>query len=212
MKRRTVGSHQDIAAVRAHFTSVDPIIAPVVTGTDYSDRFGVAAPADFFARLCHDIIGQQLSVKVADVISQRFRALVGEDAVLTPAIVLGVEGDALRAQGLSWAKIKYVKDLADKVASGEVNLTDLPSLPDEAVIEELVKVKGIGRWTAEMFLIFTLGRTDVFSLGDLGLRRAVERLYHIPAVSNDQMTAITQTWSPYRSFGSIALWRSLDEN
>lgn len=211
MKRTTVGSTQDIPAVVKHFTTVDPVIAPYVAATDYSSRFGIATSDEFFARLCHDIIGQQLSIKVAEVISQRFRALVGSDASLTPEAVLAVAGDELRAQGLSWAKIKYVKDLADKVAQKEVDLNALPSLSDEAVVTELIKVKGIGRWTAEMFLIFTLGRIDVFSLGDLGLRRAIEKLYQLPEASAEQMVAITEVWAPYRSFGSLALWRSLDQ-
>ena len=116
----------------------------------------------------------------------------------------------VREAGTSWAKVGFLKDLAEKTVSKEVPFSKLSDLDDEAVIEELIKVKGIGRWTAEMFLIFSLGRPDVFSHGDLGLRRAIEKLYKLADPSQEDIEAITIKWSPYRSWGSRALWKWYD--
>jgi DNA-3-methyladenine glycosylase II len=116
----------------------------------------------------------------------------------------------LRAVGLSTAKTKYVKSLAQAIEERSLDLEDLRTKSDEEVITELIKIKGIGRWTAEMFLIFTLHRTDVFSVGDLGLRTAVARLYTIDRDNLSEIQKISEQWSPYRSFAARYLWKSLD--
>ena len=129
----------------------------------------------------------------------------------TPKAVLSVPDQALRDVGLSWAKVKYIKDLADKVTRRLVKLDHLQTLADEAVVAELVKGKGIGPWTAEMFLIFTLGRENIFSHGDLGLRNALIKLYRLrrqPTAA--RVNKIVNRWHPYKSYGSLALWHSLD--
>jgi DNA-3-methyladenine glycosylase II len=129
----------------------------------------------------------------------------------TPRHVLKLKDQALRDVGLSWAKASYIKNLAEKVNNQEVRLEKLSKLDDEAVIAELVKVKGIGPWTAEMFLMFSLGREDVFSHGDLGLRNGLVKLYQLrkpPTI--ERANRIVNRWSPYKSYGSLALWHSLD--
>ena len=112
---------------------------------------------------------------------------------------------------MSWAKARYIKDLAEKTLDGDIKFKELSHADDETIIRELTKVKGIGRWTAEMFLIFTLGREDIFSFGDLGLRKRFEKLYgNRRARTQKSMEAITRQWSPYRSYASLALWHLRD--
>ena len=109
---------------------------------------------------------------------------------------------------MSWAKVKYIKNLSEKVLSGTLNLRTIQYASDQEVINILTQVKGIGQWTAEMFLIFTLGRENVFSHGDLGLRKAIKNLYKVEAPN--EIIAIVDKWSPYKTYGSLALWHSLD--
>lgn len=164
-------------------------------------------PRELFIALARNIIGQQLSGKVADVIIGRFEKLVG---VIKPANILAIPDEQLRSVGMSWAKVKYVKALAQAVQSGSLDLKKVKTLPDEEVIIELTKVKGIGRWTAEMVLIFHLQRPDVFSLGDLGLRTAVAKHYKVDRNNLKKIAKIAATWSPHRSTASRLLWKSLD--
>ncbi len=195
-----------------HFKHADPVIHDVLLNTHSLELVRPSFTSqDYFTRMCRDIIGQQLSVAVAGVIADRFLQLVGETS---PGAILKLEDQALRDIGFSRAKVRYVKDLAAKVESGELNLKKLADAADEDVIEQLITVKGIGRWTAEMFLIFTLGREDVFSHGDLGLRRGIEKLYKLEkdAAKNwSLIEPIVTKWVPYKSYASLALWRSLDQ-
>jgi DNA-3-methyladenine glycosylase II len=119
--------------------------------------------------------------------------LVGE---IIPKNILTFEDQAFRDVGLSWAKAKYIKDLAVKVQSGEVKIDNLDTLSNESVIDELIKVKGIGKWTAEMFLLFTLHRENIFSYGDLGLKNGFAKLYNIESPTPDQIAKIVDSWSP----------------
>lgn len=157
----------------------------------------------YFHHLCREIIGQQLSGKVADVIYSRFLKLLKNK--ITPENILKVSGDQIRAIGLSWSKIKYIKDLATKTQNDEIEFTNFPQMDNESIAKELIKVKGIGPWTAEMFLIFTLGREDVFSFGDLGLKNGFKKIYH-----HDLDPKVIAKWSPYRSYACLALWKVLD--
>ena len=153
---------------------------------------------------------QQLASGAARAIFGRFEKLFEQEEV-TPEIVLSFFDQEIRDTGASWAKVKYIKDLAKCVATKTIDLKKLHELSDKEVIQELIKVKGIGPWTAEMFLMFSLGREDVFSYGDLGLRHAMQKLYAFkkePTI--EQMEKITSTWSPYRTYGALLLWRSLD--
>jgi DNA-3-methyladenine glycosylase II len=166
-------------------------------------------PADAYGALLRAIVGQQLSVKAARTIYERFIGLFGGETP-TPEQLLEVDTDSLRAVGLSGAKAKYVRSLAEHVISGELELDRLDDLSDEQVTAALVAVKGLGQWTADMFLIFHLGRPDVLPVGDLGVRRAIERLYGFEALpSAAEVEALGERWRPWRSLASLYLWESL---
>ncbi len=174
------------------------------------EAFEMIETHNYFEALCSSIVSQQLSTKVADVIWDRVIHLF-PDKKVTPEHILQLTEVDLRAVGLSFAKIKYVKDLASKVLSGELDLEKLPDLDNEEIIAELTKVKGIGRWTAEMFLMFTLARPNVFSHGDLGLKKAIQKIYELPDMpSEEQMLALEEKWDPYKTYASRILWKSLD--
>ncbi|KKU30795.1 MAG: HhH-GPD family protein [candidate division WWE3 bacterium GW2011_GWA1_46_21] len=164
--------------------------------------------SDYFMALCREIVGQQLSGKAAGSIFKRFENLLGSK--ITPQNIIARKDQEMRDCGLSWAKVKYIKSLAQLVHDKVIDLEALPTLPDEDVVGELVKVKGIGPWTAEMFLIFTLNRENVFSFGDLGLKKGIEKVYSIKDPSKDKIAKIVNKWDPYKTYGSIALWHSLE--
>jgi DNA-3-methyladenine glycosylase II len=165
--------------------------------------------ADPFKALARAIVGQQLSAKAAATIFSRFEALF--EAFPTPAQVLAVSDDRLRGVGLSAQKLGYLRDLCGRILEGELPLDVFDRMDDEGVIETLTQVKGIGRWTAEMFLIFRLQRPDVLPLGDLGIAKAVQRAYKLrKAPSPDRLTRIGEAWRPYRSVACWYLWASLN--
>jgi DNA-3-methyladenine glycosylase II len=197
----------DIKTVKSHLQKVDRKIAAVLDSVDLSQWFEDSPSSDHFFNLTRNIIYQQLAGKAASTIFGRFKDLVGD---VIPEKVIKFEDQAFRNVGLSWAKAKYVKDLATKVIAKEIDLTNLNTLDDESVITELTKVKGIGRWTAEMFLIFTLHRENVFSHGDLGLKNGFTKLYGIDSPTVKQLERIVSKWAPYKSYGSISLWHYLD--
>jgi DNA-3-methyladenine glycosylase II len=160
--------------------------------------------------LCRSIVYQQLSGKAAGTIMARFLGLYTSDA-LTSEALLRTADDTLRGIGLSRPKIAYLKDLATKVQDGTLQLEALPVHSDDEVIYQLTRVKGIGRWTAEMFLIFALGRPDVFPVDDLGIRKAIQRVYgykRMPAPGT--MHRHARKWIPYRTIATWYLWRSLE--
>lgn len=194
--------------VKAHFAQVDPIIFGIIDRVEPQLR----PPADikqYFAELCDSIVSQQLAGKAAETIFNRLKALFPKGKI-TPQGVLKIRDQSLRQAGMSNAKVSYVKDLAQKVVAGEIDLAHLNNLSDEEVINELVKVKGIGRWTAEMFLIFTLGREDIFSAGDLGLNNAIVKLYGLKEKPTKvYLESLSLKWSPYRSIACRILWKSL---
>ena len=166
---------------------------------------------DPFHVLCSSIIGQQLSTKAADTIQARVALAVAAKTRFEPHHFLAVEADLLRSCGLSTAKAKWLMAIAQTVQRGEFSFAQLRKLDDEAAIEALDALPGIGRWTAEMMLIFALHRLDVFSLGDAGLRRAINQLYNRgTALDNEATLALTARWAPYRSVASWYLWRSID--
>jgi DNA-3-methyladenine glycosylase II len=172
-------------------------------------RLAARQHADPFKALIRAIVGQQLSAKAAATIFSRFEALF--DAFPTPPQVLAVPDDRLRGVGLSSQKLGYLRDLCRRIVEGELPLDVLDRMDDEAVIEKLTQVKGIGRWTAEMFLIFRLQRPDVLPVGDLGIVRAVQRAYKLrKAPSPDRLTRIGEVWRPYRSVACWYLWASLN--
>ena len=161
-----------------------------------------------FMTLARAIVGQQISVKAAQSVWDRFAACVGE---VTPRNVLLKERPVLRACGLSDRKTEYIADLAQHFADGRIHVHRWPQMSDEQIIAELVEVRGIGRWTAEMFLMFNLLRPDVFPLDDLGLQKGICLAYYKRRkVSLRTMRRLGETWRPWRSVATWYLWRSLD--
>jgi DNA-3-methyladenine glycosylase II len=167
-------------------------------------------PTDPYGTLLRSIVGQQLSTKAARSIYGRLIELFG-GRTPTPQELIDTDPAVVRSVGLSNAKVKYVRSLADHVLSGELELERLPDLGDEEVMRELTAVKGIGQWSAHIFLIFQLGRKDVLPVGDLGIRRAVERAYGLEALpSAEELERLGERWAPHRSLASLYLWESLD--
>lgn len=192
-----------------HFKEQDSILYKVAL--KYDLPFALKVSGNLFADLCEDILGQQLSVRVGDVISGRFFALfLGKRA--TPELTITFTVDDLRKIGTSRGKASYIIDLAQKIVNTEVHLESFIAMDDVDVMTELIKVKGIGPWTAEMFLMSSLAREDVFSAGDLGLKRAIEKLYKKENPSKEEMEAISIKWSPYRTYACKVLWNSLDNS
>jgi len=167
-----------------------------------------------FETLIEAIISQQLSTKVADTIIGRFKSIYAPARFPRPAQILTTPDETLRATGMSGAKVAFVKDLAVKTEDGAIKFSRLARLSDDEVVESLIPVKGVGVWTAHMFLIFSLGRLDVLPVGDLGVRRAIERLYgfdHLPDAAEIEQVAEDRGWRPYCSIASWFLWRSWEE-
>lgn len=167
---------------------------------------------DAFTTLARSIVGQQISVKAAQSVWNRFAALTpGEPTRLHPSSVLSLETSLMREAGLSARKIEYLTDLAAHFESGEVHVQQWKEMDDEAIIEELVAIRGIGRWTAEMFLIFHLMRPNVLPLDDLGLIKGISLNYFSgEPVSRAEAREVGDAWAPFRSVATWYIWRSLD--
>ncbi|HCS78173.1 TPA: DNA-3-methyladenine glycosylase 2 family protein [Patescibacteria group bacterium] len=190
-----------------YLQTIDPVLAPIIQKVPKP----IWKPRqDYFKSLVEAIINQQLSGKAADTIIGRFNTLF---SVLpyTPESVLRLSDEIIRGVGISYSKVSYIKDLAEKVRSQTLNFAQIHTWDDEAVIKHLTQVKGIGRWSAEMFLMFTLAREDIFSFGDQGLKNAIVRLYKIEKpLTQEKATGISNTWRPYRSWACWYLWASLE--
>jgi len=161
-------------------------------------------PETYFDVLVSSIIGQQLSVKAADTIEARFRTSVKD---FTPGTLLAQDPLRMREQGLSHSKVSYIQGLAGAFEAGNINPHHLDDLADQDVSTTLTAVKGVGPWTAEMFMIFGMGRPDVWSPGDLGLRKAVTALFG----EGTDLTEVSEPWRPYRSYASLYLWKFSDQ-
>lgn len=193
-----------------HLSQHDPVLAPVIA------RAGLATlkpHRNYYQALCDSIISQQLSVKAAASIERRFKELFGLDDFPPPDLILGKSVEELRAVGLSQAKANYIRDLAEHVVDGRMKFDHFDKLSNDEIIAELTDVKGIGEWTAHMFLIFCMGRLDVLPVGDLGIRNGVRALYGLKdAATPEQIReiAVKNSWHPYESVASWYVWRSLD--
>jgi DNA-3-methyladenine glycosylase II len=196
----------------SHLRGSDPVLADLIdqVGKLPPAREGRPDPGDHYGALVRSITGQQLSVLAARAIYGRLTARFGDRAP-TPREILDDEPEELRvAAGLSRAKVGFLRSLAEHVLSGELELERLDVLPDEEVIAELLAVKGIGLWTAQMFLMFQLDRPDVLPTGDLGIRRAIERAYGLDELPDPaRMEEIAGPWRPHRTLACRYLWRSL---
>lgn len=199
--------HNYLEEAAKHLSKVDPVMKKLINRIGQLE-FRVHQE-DIFAEIVDSIISQQLSGKVAKVIYSRFEALFSDKKV-DPKIILTIDDSRLRAIGTSWAKVKYIKDLAAKTLDGTLQLHLLKNMNDEEVVEHLIQVKGIGAWTAEMILMFSLGRPDVLPLNDLGIQKAFEKLYSVKRSNQKKMIKIAAVWRPYRTIACRYLWKNLD--
>ena len=196
-------------AAAEHLSKTDPVLQPIIA------RVGLCTirpNTDYYQELVDAIISQQLSVHAARSIENRFRDLFGGKFPL-PEQILTTDVETLRNIGFSRAKAAYVLDLAQHVVDGKVRFDHLDALSNDEVSTELTAVKGIGEWTAHMFLMFCMGRTDVLPVGDLGIRNGIRALYgFIDAPTPDQIRAVAEKngWHPYESIASWYVWQSLD--
>jgi DNA-3-methyladenine glycosylase II len=199
-------------AATEHLRAADPVMRALIDRVGPLDEEARrrGRPDDAYGALLRAIVGQQLSTRAARSIYARVLELFG-GRVPTPAELLAVEPDALRAAGLSRAKVAYLRDLADRVESGQLELDRFAELGDDEVSAQLLAVKGLGRWTVDMFLIFHLRRPDVLASGDLGIRRAAQLAYGLAArPSIAELERIAEPWRPYRTAACLYLWESLD--
>jgi DNA-3-methyladenine glycosylase II len=202
-------SPEEYARARRVLMRRDPVLAPIIR--KYRERSLIeGAPAEPFSALVRTIVGQQLSTKAAATIHGRLVALM-PGGIPTPQAIATLGDDQLRQVGMSRQKSAYLRDLAAKAESGDLPLDALPEMTDEQVIEAITKVKGLGRWSAEMFLMFRLRRPDVLPVDDLGIVNAIHRLYKLrKKPSADRILKLGEAWRPYRTVACYYLWRSLE--
>ncbi len=191
-----------------HLQKNDPRLAAVITKVG---PYKFELEDGYYESLVGAIIFQQLAGRAAQAILNRFKKLY-KGKIPTPEKYLRTNEDKLRSSGLSPQKISYIRDLCKKIANQELELEGLKELPDDEVVRKLDAVKGIGRWTAEMFLIFVLGRTDVLPVDDLGLQKATKRIYKLRNLpSKEKFETLARNWQPYRTIATLYLWRSSEQ-
>ena len=189
-----------------HLKKSDPVMRAIIERVGPC-RIELGEPV--FHSLAEAIVYQQLNGKAAVTIFKRFAALAGEP--LSAEGIAKLTAEQMRSAGLSKQKSSYLRDMAQRAIRGELRFTQLPGMTDEEVIKHLTQVKGVGVWTAQMFLIFTLKRQNILPTGDFGIRMAMKKHYHKRKLPNPvQMEKIARPWEPYRSIASWYLWRSLD--
>jgi DNA-3-methyladenine glycosylase II len=195
-----------------HLRSVDHVMRALIDhgGPIHPERDRRGSRPDPYEALARAIVGQQLSTKAARSIWERLLEVLGGDFP-PPAELLAVDAEAMRSAGLSRAKVAFIRDLAERIGDGRLDVGALEKLSDEDVVAALTEIKGVGPWTAEMFLIFHLGRPDVLSTGDLGIRRAAQLAYGLDDLPGPHdLERIAEPWRPHRTLGCLYLWRSLD--
>lgn len=191
-----------------HIYNNDKRLAEVI---DKVGKCTIRPRKNHYFSFLRSIIGQQLSVKIAEVIANRFWDFFENEP--TPEKIMAAEIESLRKLGMSYAKINYVKDLSEKILIKEIHFKNLNKMTEEQIISEYTKVKGIGVWTVHMFLIFTLARLNVLPVGDLGLKRAVMIIYNLRKLPDEKkmfLISKKNNWAPYNSIASWYLWRSLE--
>jgi len=191
-----------------HFDSKDPVMADVIRRVG---PFKLSRNPNYFRVLCKAIIGQQISTQAAESISYRFQNLF-DRARPTPERVQGLPGNQLRKVGLSGQKVKYLQDLSEKFLDGSIRPHRMAHQGNEEIVQQLTAVYGIGRWTAEMFLIFSLNRLDILPVGDLGLKAGLKQLYNMRALPTpERVRTVGKKWHPFETVGTWYTWRMLDE-
>lgn len=200
----------EMARARRILMRRDPVLAPIIK------RYGACGiktgrETDIFCGLVEAIVSQQLSTRAAATIYGRLRALMPDGGPPSPQGLLPLTDEALRGVGLSRQKTAYMRDLSRKVLDGSVRTDSLSSMSDDEIVAELTKIKGIGRWTVEMILIFRLARPDVLPVGDLGIVKAIHKAYGLRKTPDaNRMQQLAERWRPYRSVASWYLWASLE--
>lgn len=190
--------------------SKDPIMGKLIKEYDLKSWPEIkTTPQHLFAEIIETILGQQLSGKAANTIIGRFKDIYG-GKMPKPNELLKTKDQVIRDCGTSWSKVAYIKNVAKAVEENELHLNKLSKMSDEEVRSELIKIKGIGDWTAEMILMFTLRRSDIFSTGDMGIQNAMQKHYKVKKGDFKKMEKIAKQWQPYRSLACRYLWRSLD--
>jgi DNA-3-methyladenine glycosylase II len=206
-----MGFENQLRTAEKHLAKHDKRLAPIIKS---SGPCRLRPHTDHYGELVGSIVGQQLSAIAAGAIWRRLLDLF-KGKLPTPKQLIKIQDQKLRDIGLSWAKVKYVKDLAQHVLDGRLDLNHIATMPNEQIIEQLTAVKGIGEWSAHMFMIFGLGRLDVLPTGDLGVRKAVMNLYglkQLPDPARMITVANKNHWHPYESVAAWYLWQSLDNN
>jgi len=196
--------------VLSHFQKSDPILYAAIISFEGELRSGPEVKTDLFASLCRTIVGQQLSGKAARSIWGKFQLLFPRNKP-TATNILEMSDMRLRESGLSFAKIRALRDLSERISNRSLRLSSLKNVPENKAREELQKVTGIGPWSSEMFLMFALGREDVFSPGDLGLKKGIQKIYgHSSLPSPEIVEELSINWSPYKTYAACAIWSILD--
>ncbi len=204
-----IATPENLNKAAMHLAEHDLVLKPVIAEHGVAD---IEPHKNYYQELVESIIGQQLSVKAAAAIRKRFRELFGSDFP-SPEDILSKNFDTLRATGLSNAKTRYIQDLALHVIEGKLEFETLDSLSNEEVAAELTAVKGIGEWTAHMFMMFCMGRLDILPVGDLGIKNGVKKLYNlkeVPDADKIREMSVKGSWHPYESVASWYIWQSLD--
>ncbi|NJO40472.1 MAG: DNA-3-methyladenine glycosylase 2 family protein [Cyanobacteria bacterium CRU_2_1] len=201
----------DYSIALTKLKQADPVLGAVIDRVGSCTLHQQQQTGDLLHSLAESILYQQLSGKAAATIHRRFLQLYADKPILTALDILNTSDECLRGAGISRAKALYIKDLAQKVLDGLPTLAELEAMEDEAIIKTLIQVKGIGRWTVQMLLIFRLHRWDVLPVDDLGIRSGIRQLYDLTELPDRKtIETLGQRWQPYRTIASWYLWRSLD--
>lgn len=204
-----IASKTNLKKAADYLVQTDEVLAPVIIRHELCT---IEPHTNYYQELVESIIGQQLSVKAARSIRQKFTGLF-DGEFPNPDQILSKSVEELRTAGLSNAKARYIQDLALHVKNGTVKLDILNTLSNDEIVRELTTVKGIGEWTAHMFLMFCMGRLDVLPYGDLGIKNGIQKLYgldHLPTPTEIEELALSKHWAPYQSVASWYIWQSLD--
>ncbi|MBX4201792.1 DNA-3-methyladenine glycosylase [Candidatus Saccharibacteria bacterium] len=202
---------QQLRLAEEHLSKHDDRLAPVIAA---SGPCRIKPHKDYYGELVGSVVGQQLSTKAAATIWKRVLDLFG-GKMPAPEQLLKIHDQKLRDCGLSWAKVRYVKDLAEHILDKRLDLDHLSKMPNEQLIEQLTAVKGIGEWSAHMFMMFSLGRLDILPVGDLGIKKSIMKLYDLdkmPEPAQIITLANENNWHPYESVAAWYLWQNLDNN
>ncbi len=196
--------------VLTHFRAVDPVLHEAIVSFNGTLRAGPETTRDLFGSMCRTIVGQQLSGKAARAIWEKFRARFPRKTP-TATHILSLSDEALRESGISYAKIRALKDLSERVSTRSLTLSTLRTMSEIEARTALQEVRGIGPWSAEMFLMFALGHEDIFSTGDLGLRKSIQKVYGYETLPTPEVIEEhAARWAPYRTYAACALWSILD--